>query len=35
LKEYSNERENFIIEDEDKKLEGNENINKDFDDEDK
>ena len=35
LKEYSHKRENFIIEDEDKKLDGNENISKDFDDEDK
>jgi hypothetical protein len=34
LKEYSNERENFIIDDEDKKLDENENIGKDFDDED-
>ena len=35
LKEYSNERENFIIDDEDKKFDENENISKDFDDEDK
>jgi hypothetical protein len=34
LKEYSNERENFIIGDEDKKFDKNENISKDFDDED-
>ena len=33
MKEYSNERENFIINDEDKKLYENENISKDFDDE--
>ncbi|CAF4541376.1 unnamed protein product, partial [Rotaria sp. Silwood2] len=35
LKEYSNERENFIIDDEDKKFDENENISKDFDDDDK
>jgi hypothetical protein len=35
LKEYSNERENFIIDDEDKKFDENENISKDFDEEDK
>ena len=34
LKEYSNERENFIIDDEDKKLNENETSSKDFDDED-
>ena len=34
LKEYSNERENFIINDEDKKFDENEKISKDFDDED-
>ncbi|CAF4305723.1 unnamed protein product [Rotaria socialis] len=35
LKEYSNERENFIIDDEDKKFDENESISKDFDNEDK
>ena len=34
LKEYSNEREDFIINDEDKKFDKNENITKDFDNED-
>jgi hypothetical protein len=35
LKDYSNERENFIIDDEDQKFDENEMIDKDFDNEDK
>ncbi|CAF4391999.1 unnamed protein product [Rotaria socialis] len=34
INEYSNERENFIINDDDKKFDEDENINKDFEDED-